>query len=281
MLLTPRYGDKPIVSVEVREGGPHPILQQRARFAEVLHSLTDDEWRHPSRCDGWTVQDVITHLTSANHFWAISIQSGAAGQPTQFLAAFDPVASPQQMVAQEQGTPVAATLEAFETSCDALAAAVDDLSPEDWEALAEAPTGHVPIRLVADHALWDSWVHERDVVLPLGRTPVVEEDEVLAALRYCAALGRAFEVTAGQAEPSAVLIEATDPATWFVVEVRDGTVRVHNGPVPAGSPSCSASAAALIDMLSLRDAGVPVPEPVRQLTAGLATVFDQPSGGAA
>lgn len=277
MLLTPRYGDKPIVSVEVREGGPHPILQQRARFAEVLRSLTDDEWRHPSRCEGWTVQDVITHLTSANHFWAISIQSGAAGQPTQFLAAFDPVSSPQQMVAQEQGTPVAATLEAFDVSCAALAAAVDDLVEGDWDALAEAPTGHVPIRLVADHALWDSWIHERDVVLPLGRTPVNEEDEVLATLRYCAALGRAFEITAGRAEPGAVVLESTDPAARIVVEVGDDTVRVHDGPAPAGSPSCSASAADLIEMLSLRDAGGPVPEPVRQLTAGLATVFDQPA----
>jgi len=35
----------------------------RIRTVELLESLSDDEWRHPSLCDGWTVEDVAAHLT--------------------------------------------------------------------------------------------------------------------------------------------------------------------------------------------------------------------------
>ena len=36
---------------------------QRLRTAELLESLTEDEWGQPSLCDGWTVRDVAAHLT--------------------------------------------------------------------------------------------------------------------------------------------------------------------------------------------------------------------------
>jgi uncharacterized Actinobacterial protein TIGR03083 len=39
------------------------IDTQRLGLAEVLDRLTEQEWRHPSLCDGWTVRDVVAHLT--------------------------------------------------------------------------------------------------------------------------------------------------------------------------------------------------------------------------
>jgi uncharacterized protein (TIGR03083 family) len=36
---------------------------QRGRVAELLESLDDDQWEHPSLCEGWTVRDVGAHLT--------------------------------------------------------------------------------------------------------------------------------------------------------------------------------------------------------------------------
>jgi uncharacterized protein (TIGR03083 family) len=36
---------------------------QRGRVAELLESLTDEQWQHPSLCEGWTVRDVGAHLT--------------------------------------------------------------------------------------------------------------------------------------------------------------------------------------------------------------------------
>jgi len=39
------------------------IDAHRLRTAEMLESLSDGDWRHPSLCEGWTVQDVAAHLT--------------------------------------------------------------------------------------------------------------------------------------------------------------------------------------------------------------------------
>jgi uncharacterized protein (TIGR03083 family) len=277
MLLTPRYGDRPILAVEVRDAGPHPIMRQRRRLEGFLRDLTEDDWHRPTRCEGWSVQDVITHLTSTNGFWAFSIGAGLAGEPTRFLATFDPVASPAQMVDKVRGTPIDQTLGEFSAGNDALETVIDGLDETGWSGLAEAPPGHLPIRLVADHALWDAWVHERDVLLPLGRPPVVEPDEVRACLRYAVGLGLAFALTRGEVAGGAMVVEVADPDDRLVVAVEDDVIRVHGGATPDGSLQVRGDAVALVEHLSIRDPGVAPPPGIGWLTSGLAEVFDQPS----
>lgn len=279
MQLTPRYGDHPVLDVEQPATAGHPVLQQRRRLEQVLGDLTEDEWQQPSRCEGWTVQDVVSHLTSTNGFWAFSIQSGAAGAPTELLATFDPVASPAQLVDRSRGTSVAETLALFTAGNDTLAAAIEALDDAGWAALAEAPPGHLPIALVADHALWDSWVHERDILLPLGRAAVVDEDEVRHCLRYGAGLGRAFALCRGSTEQGAIELEVTAPDDRVVVAVEGDVVRIHTGVAPAGAPRVRGDALALVEALSMRAVDGAVPDGLGWLTAGLAQVFDQPSAG--
>jgi uncharacterized protein (TIGR03083 family) len=40
-----------------------PVRAQRTSLSALLDDLTDDEWRQPSLCAGWTVRDVAAHLT--------------------------------------------------------------------------------------------------------------------------------------------------------------------------------------------------------------------------
>jgi len=275
VLLTPRYDATPLIAVECRVTGPHPIVQQRRRLEALLRELSEDEWQHPSRCDLWTVQDVITHLISTNHFWVFSIAQGLAGEPSRFLAAFDPVASPAQLVDQSEGTPWEDTLAAYCSSNAELVAAVEALDGEGWKAIGEAPPGHVPLALVADHALWDCWVHERDIVLPLGRPPVEEEREVLTCLRYAAALGQAFEVGKGRGTDGGAVLDLTEPDVRIVVSVGPDQVRIHDGAAPVDARSATLPAVAALEMLSRRDAGQREPDAVRWLAAGLATVFEE------
>lgn len=273
MQLNPRYGSDPVLTMD---GDPAaiaaPAIRQRRRLADTLAGLSDEQWRHPSRCAGWTARDVIVHLESTNGFWAFATKAGVGGEPTRFLQTFDPVASPAQMVAANEISP-AELLERFVASNEALAGVWTACSGADWDALAEAPPGHISVSAVAHHALWDSWVHERDVLLPLGIVPPEEADEVTACLRYAAALGPALAVTRGLDRRGTFAVGADDPAVDAVVEIGD---RVHVRAGTADADLClTGPAVELLEALSIRR---PLPQQPSPETAwmlqGLSTTFD-------
>ena len=274
MQLTPRYGTKPIITLD---GEPSDILlpavRQRRRFAERLASFTEEQWVHPSRCAGWSNRDVVVHLDSTNGFWAFSIASGVAGKPTTFLATFDPVASPAQLVAGAQQLTSREVLDKFTASTAAFTGALETLSNDDWGKLAEAPPGHIAVSALAHHALWDSWVHERDVLLPLGITPDEEADEVVACLRYGAALAPGFAVSQGATDTGTLAVTATAPHTSFVVEIGD-QVRVRNGTAES-ELHLHGNAVELLEAFSIRrPIAQPVPASSQWMVDGLARIFD-------
>ncbi|MGD9705377.1 MAG: maleylpyruvate isomerase family mycothiol-dependent enzyme [Acidimicrobiia bacterium] len=276
MLLTPRYGVPSFFRLDVPFGDPAvPLLRQRRRLAALLRGLDDDQWAAASRCEGWSVQDVITHLVSTNQFWAFSIGAALGGEPTRFLATFDPVASPVALVEAARSQRPADVLDRFVETNESFADAIAGLDDDGWSTLGEAPPGHVPLRAVALHALWDSWVHERDIVLPLGIAPVEEPDEITGCLGYGAALSPAFAVAGGSTRQGAIEVDATDPDARFVVEVGESVV-VRAGDAPDGALRLTGPAVELLEALSFR---VPLPCPVdaghRWLLSGLAEVFDR------
>src|SRR6187549_2431957 len=99
MRLTPTYDEPVALSLD---GDPAdqavPVARQRRRFEALLGSLDDAQWGAPTRCEGWSVQDVTAHLVSVNQFWAASVRAGLAGTPTRVLANFDPAAHPPLLI---------------------------------------------------------------------------------------------------------------------------------------------------------------------------------------
>ncbi len=282
MPIDPRYDGPPLVSIELPPDDPSvPLVRQRERMAAALADLTDAEWAAPSRCDGWSVQDVVAHLAGVNGFWALSITKGREGEPTRYLTTFDPVDTPAQMVDAARGVPPQQVLAGFAESNTALATSLAGLAQDEWTSvLAEGPPGHISLRCIALHALWDSWVHERDVLLPLGRPTVVEDDEVRGSLRYVAALGPAFTVAARPERIGTFVVDVTGPDDRFVVELA-GRVRVHDGGAPDGSLHLRGSALDLLEALSIRSPlDLPVGEDQAWMVGGLAKAFRQPAPGA-
>jgi uncharacterized protein (TIGR03083 family) len=275
MKLNPRYEEPPIISITGRANDQRlPLSRQRRRLQETLTGLDDEGWRAPSRCDGWTVHDVVAHLVGVNEFWNASVQAGLDGKPTRILAHFDPSATPPLLVAPMRTLTRTELLDQFVASNDAFLATVDALDDEGWMVLAESPPGHVPVRLLAQHALWDSWVHERDIALPLGGAPALEPDEVASCLQYAAALSPALAIISGTAVPGTYSAVATNPAVSFVLDVSE-SVSVHEGAAPVGTPCLRGDAVELVEALSLRASPPPAtPAPWRRLLGGLATTFD-------
>ena len=275
MLIKPRY-DLPVI---LTLDGPAdairvPLVRQRQRLVEIGHELDDDEWAAPSRCAGWRIQDVFAHLVGVDGFWHLSVAAGLAGEPTRFLAAFDPAATPAAMVDATQGQSPSETLEQFVAASGQFVALMERLDAADFERLAESPPGHVSISALAHHALWDAWTHERDILEPLGRTQTAEPDEIAACLRYCAAMGPGLQLQSGPSRPGTYSIIATDPAVACSIEI-DESVHVRAGATSA-TPTITGDATDLIDALTIRS---PLPDaaPIEwhELRAGLATAFDQ------
>jgi uncharacterized protein (TIGR03083 family) len=276
MQLTPRYEGPTPLRLDARTGDPSvPLLRQRGRLADALARLDDDAWATPSRCAGWSVQDVITHLVGANQFWAASIASGLAGTPTRYLASFDPVATPAQMVEGQRHQSPSDVLAGFVASNDAIADALTGVDEAAWSSLAEAPPGHIAVNLVVLHALWDSWIHERDVLLPLDVVPVEEPDEVTGCLTYASAIGLALMASSGSSRKGTLAIDATDPDIHLVVEAGE-TVVIREGGPPPGAARLSGRAVDLVEALTFR---APLEHDLRDedrwLLGGLSEAFDR------
>jgi len=280
--LTPDYGPEPPLGFD---GDPFsvvaPTVRQRRRLVATVASFGDAEWAHPSRCAGWTTRDVVVQLDTTNSFWAASISAGTLGRPTRLLADFDPVASPAQHVAAAGERHPTEVLERFTESTEALAAIIESLTPDDVaDAIAEAPPGHISVSGVLHHALWDAWIHERDILLPLGREPAVEPDEVAASLRYAAALGPALAVTRGQQRRGRLTVSAVDPDVRFDVVVDDRVeVCAAAGSGPVERAELSGDAVGLVEALSMRQPLPPsAPPEWVEMRDGLAITFDSPTG---
>jgi uncharacterized protein (TIGR03083 family) len=242
-------------------------------LAETLSSFDDQQWAAPSRCAGWSARDVVAHLAGTNVFWTASITAGLAGAPTRFLTSFDPVGTPAAMVTSSAALRPSEVLGQFVDSTDALADAIGSLDAEAWLLPAEAPPGHVAIHAVALHALWDSWIHERDILIPLGIEPTVEADEVAASLLYAAALGPAYRATAGSERVGTFGVAATDLDVHFLVDVGPAVV-VRDGDGGRGCPRLAGPGVVLTESLSCRGAPPALAAGDQWMIEGLATVFD-------
>jgi len=273
--LSPRYDGPPILSFDGPAGDQfEPVARQRRRMEGLLADLGDDEWQSATRCEGWTVQDVVSHIVTVNSFWAASVRAGLEGAPTRLLATFDPVAHPPLMVDGMRALPPREVFDQFVASNDEFLGVLVGLDADGWSMLAESPPGHVSVRALAHHALWDAWVHERDIGLPCGLTPPVEPDEVRSCLRYAAALGPALALTGESPFVGELAVAARSPDATFTVEIGESVV-VRDEPSPAGVACLCGDAVDLVEGLSVR-APLPIDTPAEwnRVFNGLATVFD-------
>jgi uncharacterized protein (TIGR03083 family) len=245
-------------------------------MVDILGDLESERWTVASRCSGWSIQDVVAHLIGTNRFWALSIRSGLAGSPTRLLVGFDPVATPRMMVEPMRSLTPGAVLNDFAESVDDLATALDGVDDASWSRIGEVPPGHVALRAVALHALWDAWVHERDILLPLGQPPVEEADEVTASLVYAAVLGPALMAASGHPDSGSLIIDAEHPTIRFVVDAGNTIVARKPEDSDADAPHLHGPAVQLLEGLSSR---VPLHHDLapsdRWLVDGLAAAFER------
>jgi uncharacterized protein (TIGR03083 family) len=273
--MTPRYDGERVLRIEGLTSDPStPLLRQRRRLTDVLARLDADQWAAPTRCDAWSVKDVVAHLVGINELWEHSVTGGRDGAPTRFFATFDPVVTPALLVDAVRGWTAGEMLARYVATTEALAAAFAGLDETAWSLTGETPLGHVGLDVVAAHALWDSWLHERDVLLPLGLVPAEDADEAVACLCYAAAVSPALLAMGGSTRSGRLAVTASDPAVQLVVDVGSSVV-VRLGVAPPDAIVISGRAVDLTEALSLRTpTAVELPAAEQWLLGGLTAAFD-------
>ena len=194
--------------------------RHRRRFAQEVSELDDNALKTQSRCTEWTVADILRHLCDVDSW----MQAFWTGQPPPFTS-FDPNVTPHEHVLKTRDIPDTEMRDRFMASSEAMAKDVENSDPERWGQQSISPVGFVPWWLSALHVFYDSWVHERDCLLPLEITPPVLEDESTFVLTYSLALVG----TLGRAELDAVvdgvhLVAGTKPITSTPVETPSSDV---------------------------------------------------------
>ena len=155
----------------------HDVLDvyeaHRNRLIEQLAELSPSGWKAPSRCANWTVQDVVRHLCAINTL-------GLDDTRQSPFENFDPRITPNDWMRETDGEDPGQTLDRFRTTSPDFFARNRSVADTGVDHLVAVPFGHEPWQVMVLHGFWDSWVHERDIALPLG----LEHRTDAAGIRY-------------------------------------------------------------------------------------------------
>jgi uncharacterized protein (TIGR03083 family) len=156
--------------------------EQRQRFVSILQGFGPGDWAAPTRCADWSAHDVVRHLCDGTAF---AIAAGAGDRTLDISAGFDPRTSPGQWLAASAGeSPVSTLGRLMATTSELLTCARGRLAHGSRFDV-HLPYGPMDWTVLMLHLFWDSWIHERDVLLAHGAEHPTSAD----ATGYAAAYG--------------------------------------------------------------------------------------------
>jgi uncharacterized protein (TIGR03084 family) len=215
---------------------------QHAELAGILAGLGDAHWGRPTRCEGWTVSDVVLHLAQSDELAIASLEDrfaegvsamaaaagsasddggGSGGGPGGIAAGVDAWAAAG--VAAQRDLPAAEIHQRWRQRAADLRGA---LAQGDTHRRVTWVGGQMTVTTLATTRLSEAWIHAGDVAEAVG-VPL-EPDE---RLRHVARLAwRTLPYAFGQAGrtldgPVAFLLEGPGGDTWeFVPDGEASTV---------------------------------------------------------
>jgi uncharacterized protein (TIGR03083 family) len=155
------------------------LAGQRSRFASTVEDLSKEELASPSRCKGWTVGDVLRHLVWVDR----TIRRIWSGDGS-IAANFDPRLTPDKAVQEDRAIPDEEIRERYLFSTRSMISDLQCSDPQRFGQPSLSPVGQVPWWMSAVHIGWDSSIHERDALLPIGRSVTQLESETVPCLAY-------------------------------------------------------------------------------------------------
>ena len=212
-------------------------------MAELGASLDESDWKAPSECPGWTVQDNLVHITALERF------SMGDPLPTEDVPddlphiKNDVGRSNERWIESRRAWTGADALAEFVATTDARIAGLRELDDDGFAADSWTPMGPGTVASLLGFRLFDSWVHEQDMRVALDRPGDLDSDAarfstgmMLDVLPYV--IGKKV----GAPDGSTVVLTLTGPIpATSAVAVVDGRARPID-PVPE-SPTAAVTLA--------------------------------------
>jgi hypothetical protein len=219
---------------------------ERELVLALARSLTPQEWEAASDCDGWRVQDVVTHMASV-------FQQIAAPGTLPTGASDDAEQNAEVPVQDRKGWTAAEALAAYEewstTGIGALTALQDP--PMSDTVVPLGNLGSHPLHLLANALVFDHYCHLRHDILapngPIAREPLPSDELRLAPTmtwmlaglpQMCAAALTAVE------RPLNLVFEGPGGGSWTLSPAvdPDGFVTLTAGVDPAAAATATSTA---------------------------------------
>ncbi len=226
------------------------LAAQHERLIATWDSLEPRQWDEASRNSAWTVHETARHV--ADVMEAMTAQT--CGEPWPFPEVqFDPNSTPELWLAASADDAPARTIERFAANAPRFREWVDARVEANDDGTAGTPCGTAHWTMSIVHTFWDTWLHERDIALPLGidstGTPQEYRLAALYALLMAVVPARmsdlAFETTVCFTGPVEVVAVAAHA---------DGSISSHEGDSAVGVPTGDLGPA--VDALSGRGSSV-------------------------
>jgi uncharacterized protein (TIGR03083 family) len=155
--------------------------RQRRRFAAVLQGFGPDDWAAPTRCADWSAHDVVRHLCDCTK---LGVAAGPGDRALDITAGFDPRITPRRWLTASAGEPPGATFRRFETATEHMLAVLRARLAQGRRFDVRLPFGPADWTVFVLHGFWDSWLHERDVLLLRGIDHPTDDDATAYATAY-------------------------------------------------------------------------------------------------
>jgi len=210
--------------------------QQRQRFVAALAGFGPDDWAAPTRCPDWSAHDVVRHLCDTN--------VGAAGlgphdRTLDITAGYDPRITPREWLTASAGESPDATFSRFLATTEERLARERARLAEGTRFDVYLPHGPMDWTVRVLHGLWDSWLHERDVLLPRGMEHSTDGDATAYATAYGLFTAAAMASVFGN--PVRETLTLSGGGGVFDLDGRDGVTLTATRAAVAGPPAGEAA----------------------------------------
>jgi uncharacterized protein (TIGR03083 family) len=247
---------------------------QRQRFATVLDGFGPGDWAAPTRCAAWSAHDVVRHLCDGNGIartWVAGTDDGAL----DLTAGFDPRITPRRWRTASDAESPGATLGRFLATTEDLLACARARLAQRWQFDVRLPYGPMDWTVGALHGFWDSWLHERDVLLARGANHPTDGDATAYATAYGMFIAAA--VASMLADPvQQTLTLGGDGGGIFEVDSRGPVTLTVTRQTTAGPPAATVTDA-LAGRAPVTDVLGDLPASSRTALSRMADFFNTPA----